>query len=151
MTDPTFYPHTDRTDWEPLMTALESGKLIGRYFCEADFMFMQADLLGRRYYKHHLTRRYLILDQYGTAFNACGMEITLAHALENCLPPQPHDVYDTFAEAIAANGTAHGVERIILSTAQIAALLDRKVVAVEINGGEYQGYIAIDEALLPRE
>lgn len=51
---PDYYPVTDRIDWTPLHNALCGG-----------WMFMQADTQGRFYYKHSITRAYLIVDRDG--------------------------------------------------------------------------------------
>lgn len=80
--DHSLYPVTQHADWGPL--TIVAPDLVG------EFMFMQADSHGRRYYKNKTTRRYIVLDAKGTAYDRGGSEMPIAHALAACLPQPDH-------------------------------------------------------------
>jgi hypothetical protein len=70
---PDFYPATQTVHWEPLKRVVP--QFVG------EFMFMQADVGGRFYYKHKDTRGYVILDDSLNAYDARGRKMSALRAV----------------------------------------------------------------------
>jgi hypothetical protein len=56
------------------------------------------------------------------------------------------EVYDSLAEARARFGENWGAFEFRLTRAQVEALLQGRVVAFDINQGEYAGFLVVEEA-----